>query len=130
LAHNRPPRIPLPETGTPDEQFEELRQRFHERLRKEQNQLTSLTKALTNPNVASASIFPEICAFAHRLRGAAVVFGLQRLGECAKAVEVAASTESPDTKGARFQSSVAMQALASNLADEIGTSAACGPGGK
>jgi hypothetical protein len=113
------------ETGTPDEQFEKLRRRFHERLRKEQRQLATLTKALGSANVTSASIFLDIRAFAHRLRGAALVFGFQSLGDVAKAVELAAIRASLDTNGQRAAPSMVstMQALAINLADQIRTAA-------
>jgi hypothetical protein len=110
------------ETGTPDEQFEKLRRRFHERLRKEQRQLTTLTKALGSANVTSASIYTDIRAFAHRLRGAALVFGFQGLGDGAKAVELAVLRASRDTQGQRRDPAVlcAMQALAIKLAGQIG----------
>jgi hypothetical protein len=110
------------EEGTEEEQFEQLRQRFHERLRKEQAQLAVLTAALGGANVASASMCVDIRAFAHRLRGAALVFGFQGLGDSAKAVELAATAGSLDASGQRLDPSVeaTMRALAINLADEIG----------
>jgi len=113
------------ETGTPDEQFEKLRRRFHERLRKEQRQLATLTKALGSANVTSASIYLDIRAFAHRLRGAALVFGFQGLGDGAKAVELAVLKASRDTVGQRRDPSVVstMQALAIKLAGQIGMAA-------
>jgi HPt (histidine-containing phosphotransfer) domain-containing protein len=113
------------ETGTPDEQFEELRQRFQERLRKEQRQLAALTKALGSANAASAPIFTDIREFAHRLRGAALVFGFQEVGAGAKALELAAIAASLDANGPRCDPAVVstMQALAIDLADAIGTGA-------
>lgn len=112
------------ETGTADEQFERLRQRFQGRLRKEQAQLAALTAALSSPD-ASAAIFVDVRSFAHRLRGAALVFGFQPLGERAKAVELAAITASLDTKGAGPDRAVlsTMRALAIDLAQELDTGA-------
>jgi hypothetical protein len=110
------------EVGTPDEQFEQLRQRFHERLRKEQKHLASLTKVLGSAHGASATIFSDIQVFAHRLRGAALVFGYQRLGDGAKAVELAAIGASLSANGQLDGSSVVstMRALAVDLAGELG----------
>jgi Hpt domain len=113
------------DTGTPDEQFEKLRRRFHERLRKEQRQLTTLIQALGSANVTSDSTYLDIRAFAHRLRGAALVFGYQGLGDGAKAVELAAVRASRDTQRPRRDPSVVstMQALAITLAGQIGMAA-------
>ena len=117
----RPRQTPPLETGTPDEQFEKLTQRFHERLRKEQRQLATLTEALGCANAASGSILLDIRAFAHRLRGAALVFGFQGLGDGAKAVELAAIAAALDATGQRRDPSLlsTMQALASYLAHEV-----------
>jgi hypothetical protein len=113
------------ETGTPDEQFEKLRLRFHDRLRKEQGQLAALTEALRSAKVAPAANFLDIRAFAHRLRGAALVFGFQEVGDGAKAVELAAIAASLSANGQRSDPSVTstMRALAISLAGEIGTGA-------
>jgi hypothetical protein len=114
--------VPPPEEGTEDEQFEQLRQRFHERLRKDQRHLASLTKALESANFVSASILSDIQVFAHRLRGAALVFGYQGLGDGAKAVELAAIGAAENANGQLSAPSVAstMQALAIDLAEELG----------
>jgi hypothetical protein len=104
-------------TGTADEQFEKLRQRFHVRLRKERRQLGVLTEALGGASGACASIYSDIRAFAHRLRGAALVFGFQGVGDGAKAVELAAIAAARDTNSRRRDPSVvsAMQELGINL---------------
>jgi HPt (histidine-containing phosphotransfer) domain-containing protein len=117
--------VPPLETGTPDEQFEELRQRFQERLRKEQRQLATLTQALGNANAGPPPIFADIREFAHRLRGAALVFGFQEVGAGAKAVELAAIAASLDANGPRRDPAVVstMQALAITLAAAIDTGA-------
>jgi hypothetical protein len=112
------------EPGTADEDFENLREHFRQRLRKEQAQLSALAETLARAQVASVSVFVDIRAFAHRLRGAALVFGFQRLGDNAKAVELAAIAASLDLNRQRGNTSVAatMHALATNLAEEIGSS--------
>jgi hypothetical protein len=109
------------ETGTPEEQFEKLRQRFHVRLRRERRQLAALTAALGSANGVSTPILLNIQAFAHRLHGAALVFGFQELGDGAKAVERAATAALRDASGRLRNPTIAatMQALAINLTDEI-----------
>jgi HPt (histidine-containing phosphotransfer) domain-containing protein len=113
--------------GTADEEFEKLRQRFHQRLLKEKAHLSALAEALGRAPIALELIFVDIQAFAHRLRGAALVFGFQALGDGAKAVELAAIAASVDVNGRRDVTSVAatMQTLAVNLADEIGPGVPC-----
>jgi HPt (histidine-containing phosphotransfer) domain-containing protein len=119
--------IQLMRQSTPDEEFEKLRQRFHQRLLKEKAQLAALGESLGKAHGASESIFVDIRGFAHRLRGAALVFGFKALGDGAKAVELAAIAVSVNVNGRRDIPSVAatMQALAINLANEIGTDAPC-----
>jgi hypothetical protein len=109
------------ETGTPDEQFEKLRQRFRERMKKEQRQLATLTITLGSADIAETSILLDIREFAHRLRGAALVFGFQGLGDGARAVELAASAASLHANGDPRGPPVitTMQALAAILADQI-----------
>jgi hypothetical protein len=109
------------ETGTPDEQFENLRQRFRERMKAEQRQLATLNKALGSADIAEISIFLDIKEFAHRLRGAALVFGFQGLGDEARAVELAATAASLHANREPRNPSVitAMQALTTTLAAQI-----------
>jgi hypothetical protein len=125
MKQNEPRQLETLETGTPDEQFEKLRRHFYDRLRKEQRRLATLTKAQGSANMASASTYLDIREFAHRLRGAALVFGFQGLGDGAKAVELAAIAASLNTNGQRCDPSVVatMQALAISLADEIAAGA-------
>jgi hypothetical protein len=112
-------------TETPAAQFERLRQRFHARLPKERRHLAALTETLGGANGTSASIYIDIRAFAHRLHGAALVFGFRGVRDGAKAVERAANTASLNANRQRRDPSVAstMQALAIKLADEIRTGA-------
>jgi HPt (histidine-containing phosphotransfer) domain-containing protein len=117
------------EIGAPEEEFEKLRQRFQERLRKEKRHLAALTKALGSNTFAPTSILFDLREFAHRLRGAALVFGFQDVGDAAKAVELAATAATLGANSHRPDPSVVSttQALARLLADEIGTDAACAP---
>ncbi len=121
---NLPPAEPI-EPTTPEEEFEKLRQRFHQRLRREQAQWSGLTEALVTSDVASDSLVVAIGAFAHRLRGAALVFGYQSIGDCAKAVELAASSPPSDLGGSPSDQSIAstMEALGISLANGIGAGA-------
>jgi hypothetical protein len=106
----------LPEP--PDEEFEKLRLHFHERLRREQSMLATLTKALANASADSTLIFPDIREFAHRLRGAALVFEFQKIAAAAKAVELAAIAATLDGKCQKKDPWVlsTMQALTMTLA--------------
>lgn len=119
--HRPPPPVQPMATETPDAQFERLRQRFHARLPKERRHLATLTETLGSANDTSASIFLDIRAFAHRLHGAALVFGFRSLRDGAQAVERAATSASLDANRQRRDPSVVstMQALAIKLADEI-----------
>jgi HPt (histidine-containing phosphotransfer) domain-containing protein len=125
-------KVQLIEPGTADEEFEKVRQRFRQRLLKEKAQFSALVQALGRAPIALESTFVDIGAFAHRLRGAALVFGFQALGDGAKAVEQAATAASIDVNGRRDMTSLAaaMQALAVNLADEVGTGAPCAAGAR
>jgi hypothetical protein len=120
-----PPQVQPAATETPNAQFERLRQRFHARLPKERRHLAALSETLGSAKGASASTFFDIRAFAHRLHGAALVFGFRGLRDGAKAVERAANSASLDANRQRRDPSVvsAMQALAIKLADEIRTGA-------
>ena len=125
MNQDKPQQVQALEVGTPDEQFEQLRERFHERLRKEQRHLANLAESLGCADVVWASVISDIQLFAHRLRGAALVFGYQGLGDSAKAVELAAIGAALTATGRRGTTTVAttMQALAVDLADELGAGA-------
>jgi HPt (histidine-containing phosphotransfer) domain-containing protein len=119
--------VPPMDPATPEEEFEKLRQHFHERLRKEQKQLAALSEALEGPVAAPAATLVDIREFAHRLRGAALVFGFQDLGDVAKNVELAAIAASLDLDCQWRDPSVisTMRELGVSLAAEIGTGASC-----
>jgi hypothetical protein len=96
------------------------------RLRKERKQLGVLADALGSASGASASIHSDIRTFAHRLRGAALVFGFQGVGDGAKAVELAVIAAARDTNSRRRDPSVvsAMQELGIHLTAAIRSGAA------
>jgi hypothetical protein len=106
------------EPASPDEELEKVRLRFHERLRGEQLVLAGLTKMLGSTSGESSEIFRDIREFAHRLRGAALVFEFEKLGAAAKAVELAAIAAILDETSRRKDTFVAstMQALTMTLA--------------
>jgi hypothetical protein len=127
-----PVQIQATEPDSADEEFEKLRQQFHVRLRREQTQLTSLTGALGSAKIDSALALADIGAFAHRLRGAALVFGFPEIGALAKALELAAAPAAPDENGQRDDPSVeaSIQALATILAEATGPAEQCAPPAK
>ena|ERR1700733_10203840 len=107
---------------SPDEEFEQLRQSFYGRLRREQTLLAALTEALGSANVDSGLVLADIERFAHRLRGAALVFEFGEIGNAAKAVELAAASgENGHWDAPSVMSN--MQVLATKLAAETGSGA-------
>jgi Hpt domain len=127
-----PAQIQTMQPNSPDEEFEKLRRKFQARLRREQTLLTTLTRALGNARIDSALALADIGAFAHRLHGAALVFGFAGIGNLAKAVELAAAPATPNEPGHKDDPSVesTIQALAMILAEETGRGKPCGPAGK
>jgi hypothetical protein len=125
MNEDRPVQIQAMQPVSPDEEFEKLRQSFYERLRRERTLLAALTEALASANVDSALVLADIERFAHRLRGAALVFEFGGIGNAAKAVELAAAAAAPRENGQWDAPSVmsTMQVLAIKLAAETGTGA-------
>jgi len=74
-----------------DEEFEEVRQSFLARLPSEQAKLTTLANALGCATLDPGPAFGDLEYFAHRLRGAAAVFGFPTLRDAAKTLEQAAA---------------------------------------
>jgi hypothetical protein len=112
--------IPVLELVTPEQEFEELRQRFHERLQRERVRLSQLAEALAGGKVDSALVVGDLGMFAHRLRGAALVFEYTGIGDAAKAVELAAGAALLRNKVRRDLRQVVatMQVLAMKLTEE------------
>jgi chemotaxis protein histidine kinase CheA len=70
--------------------FEQLREAFHIRLRKDRVQFVVLGTALARCSTNPAMVFEELAMFAHRLRGASAIFGADEIRDAAHALEVAA----------------------------------------
>jgi hypothetical protein len=113
--------MPPQRPGSPDEEFAKLRGRFHRRLRKEHTQLTALIQALGGTKERPALIVPSIQAFAHRLRGAALVFEYPELAAKAKTVELSAIASLLRDGNPLYETAVvsAMNQLGSRLSHEI-----------
>jgi len=91
----------------PDDPFEELQGAFQARLRSDLVRLMALGAALACADADPAPIFEDIRVFAHRVRGAAALFGAPDIGVVADALEQAAIS--------------AANAHASNLDDSVCT---------
>ena len=81
------------ETATavlPDDTFEQLQVAFYTRLRKDRARLVVLGATLAHSGSNPAPAFEELQTFAHKLRGAAAVFGAAEIRDAAQALEVAA----------------------------------------
>jgi len=74
-----------------DVTYEQVRHSFLVRLRSEEARLKTLSAALGSPGSDTESAFVDLGMFAHRLRGAAAVFGLPEIRDAAKALELAAA---------------------------------------
>jgi hypothetical protein len=114
--------VPIQELMSPEQEFAQLREQFHVRLQREAARLGQLMAALPGGNVNSVKVLEEIGMFAHRLRGAALVFEYRAIGDAAKALELAVA---PDPHGQRADWLIVstMQALATELAEETGRQA-------
>lgn len=73
-----------------DDTFSQLRAAFYARLRKDRARLVELGTRLSGSDPEPAQTFEEVRAFAHRLLGAAAIFGATELREAAQTLEVAA----------------------------------------
>jgi HPt (histidine-containing phosphotransfer) domain-containing protein len=70
--------------------FEQLQEAFYSRLRQDRERLAVLRTALTHCGANLALPFEELASFAHRLRGAAAIFGAGEIRDAAHELEVAA----------------------------------------
>jgi HPt (histidine-containing phosphotransfer) domain-containing protein len=100
-----------------DDPFDELRDAFHARLRSDQVRLLVLAAALACADTDPAPVFEDIRVFAHRVRGAAAVFGVPDVGAVADALEQAAiSATSAHAENSDPTVCTALEALAERLA--------------
>jgi HPt (histidine-containing phosphotransfer) domain-containing protein len=90
-----------PNLVAPNEAFEKLRLSFHERLLSEQARLATLAGALGIAEVDCSVVFRDIATFAHRLRGAALIFEYREIAEVAKTLELAAAAAALDKQDQR-----------------------------
>ena len=84
--HNHQAAQRIPADGT----FEQLQLAFYERLRKDRTALTVLGTALAHALGNPAPVLQELRTFAHKLRGAAAIFGAFAVRDAAQDLEVAA----------------------------------------
>jgi HPt (histidine-containing phosphotransfer) domain-containing protein len=101
----------------PEDPFDELRDVFHARLRSDQVRLLVLAASLACADTDPAPVFEDIRVFAHRVRGAAAVFGAADIGVIADALEQAAiSAASAHAENSDPTVCTALEALAERLA--------------
>jgi len=91
VPHTEPPSLWGSKPAALDVTYEDVRQSFLIRLHSEEARLIALSSALGSADVDAASAFVDLEMFAHRLRGAAAVFGLPELRDAAKGLELAAA---------------------------------------
>jgi HPt (histidine-containing phosphotransfer) domain-containing protein len=70
--------------------FEQLREAFYTRLRRDRVRLVVLSTALARCSANPALPFEELASFAHRLRGASAIFGPAEIQAAAHGLELAA----------------------------------------
>jgi HPt (histidine-containing phosphotransfer) domain-containing protein len=70
--------------------YDEVRQSFLMRLQRERSDLETFSHALKSAGPTTAVEYRNLEGFAHRLRGAAAVFGFEGVRDCAKVLEFAA----------------------------------------
>jgi HPt (histidine-containing phosphotransfer) domain-containing protein len=79
-----------------DDTFEQLQLAFYERLRKDRARLAVLSTALAHAVRDPEPALQELRTFAHRLRGAAAIFGAAEVRDAAEDLELATHTP-PDS---------------------------------
>jgi HPt (histidine-containing phosphotransfer) domain-containing protein len=81
---------PTARAAIADDTFEQLQLAFYERLRKDRAGLAVLGTALAHAVANPAPALQALRTFAHRLRGAAAIFGATEICDAAESLEVAA----------------------------------------
>jgi hypothetical protein len=111
---------------TPERELANLRRKFEARLRDEQRKLTALTVILERTILTPSIVYADIHTFAHRLRGAALVFEFREVGEAARVLELATECVSGEVraKNQRTQVEASMGALMRALARSTARSGA------
>src|SRR5579863_507228 len=122
------PRSSLTQTE-PDDPFEQLRAAFHLRLRSDAVRLAVLAAALARADADPAIVFEDIRLFAHRVRGAAALFGAPDIASAADALEQAAfSAAAAHADNSDAFVWTALEALAQRLAAVNGKTNPATPG--
>jgi len=112
----------------PEDPFEELRAAFHLRLRSDAVRLAVLAAALARADAEPAIIFEDIRLFAHRVHGAAAIFGAPDIGSVADALEQAAfSAAAAHAENSDASIWTALEALAQRLAAVNGKTTPAAP---
>ena len=74
---------------TSELELAKLKRKFEVRLGDEHKRLIALTVFLERTLLTPSIVYADIHTFAHRLRGAALVFEFREVGDAAKALELA-----------------------------------------
>jgi chemotaxis protein histidine kinase CheA len=101
---------PTATTSVCDDTFEELQSAFYVRLREDRVRLVVLGTKLSGSGANPAQAFEEVRMFAHRLRGAAAIFGAAEVRDAAQALELA--TQAAQSELATREDSRVWSALA------------------
>jgi HPt (histidine-containing phosphotransfer) domain-containing protein len=116
ISTERWPHIASTQT-VPDDPFEQLRAAFQVRLQSDAVRLAVLAAALARADADSASNFEDIRLFAHRVRGAAALFGAADIASVADALEqTAISAAHARAENSDTSIWTALEALAERLA--------------
>jgi HPt (histidine-containing phosphotransfer) domain-containing protein len=126
IEHREPGALP----AAADDDFERIRETFFARLRSDRVRLTTLAASLARIETHPAGVFKALQDLAHRIRGAAAVFGESGIGAAANELEqaaIAACDAGADHADGRVWS--ALEGLVELLALPCGTRVADQAGG-
>lgn len=90
MARIEPQRSIDPNSPPADLTHDEVRRSFLLRLWRERDDLAALSQPMNSVAPAPEIAYKNLEKFAHRLRGAAAVFGYFEVRDCAKDLEIAA----------------------------------------
>src|SRR5262245_55311391 len=82
-----------PNSPPADLTHDEVRRSFLLRLWRERDDLSALSQPLNSTSPAPEVAYRNLEKYAHRLRGAAAVFGFFEVRDCAKVLEFAAKSD-------------------------------------
>lgn len=93
MAHTERQRAIDPNAPPADLTHDEVRRSFMLRLWRERDDLAALSQPVNSISPAPEVAYRNLEQFAHRLRGAAAVFGYVDVRDCAKDLEFAAKAD-------------------------------------